>query len=344
VPLNVVTLVFSDNETCFVRCSDTESVVQAAGRHGLKLLVDCREGACGTCKAICRSGEFVLDDFSREALLPSELRDGAVLTCRMAPQTDCVVEFDYPISQARRGKAAPPRGVVVSRMTRLADDVVELALAAQDGQPFDFLPGQYANLELPSGGLWRSYSYATKPGNPETHFAIRLIPDGAMSAWLTERAQVGDRLKLAGPYGRFFLRKPHRRLLMVAGGTGLAPMLSMLDALSARSIDPLAVDVVFGVTCSENIFYQERLAASLACFARHRAAVAAVAADAGWSGLVGTAVDALKTVDVGAETDAYLCGPLAMIEAARDWLRTRGLSDQAIFTEAFLPTTNSKAA
>lgn len=343
MPLNVVSLVFSDNETCFVRCSDTESVVQAAARHGLKLLVDCREGACGTCKAVCRSGEFLLDDFSREALLPSELRDGAVLTCRMAPQTDCVVEFDYPISQARRGKAAPPRSVVVSRMTRLAGDVVELALAAQDGRPFDFLPGQYANLELPSGGL-RSYSYATKPGNPETSFAIRLVPNGAMSAWLTEGAQVGDRLNLAGPYGRFFLRKPHRRLLMVAGGTGLAPMLSMLDALSDRSIEPLAVDVVFGVTRSENVFYEERLAASLARFARHHAAVAAVAADAGWSGLVGTAVDALKTVEVSAETDAYLCGPPAMIEAARDWLRARGMSDQAIFTEAFLPTTSSKAA
>jgi benzoate/toluate 1,2-dioxygenase reductase subunit len=344
VAVSVVTLVFSDNESRSVRCSDTESVVQAAGRHGLKLLVDCREGACGTCKARCRTGDFLLDEFSREALAPSERDEGVVLTCRMLPQTDCVVELDYPMSQARRGKSTPARSVVVSRLTRIAGDVVELVLEASDGQPFDFLPGQYANLELPASGIWRSYSYATTPGMPEARFAIRLMPDGAMGAWLTDTAKIGDRLNHAGPYGRFFLRKPRGRVLMVAGGTGIAPMLSVLDALSAGVIEPLTVDVVFGITRSENSFYAERLAASLAPIARHRVVRAAVVADAGWSGMVGTAVDALATIEVTAETDAYLCGPPAMIAAARERLHARGLSDRSIFAEAFLPAASAKAA
>jgi benzoate/toluate 1,2-dioxygenase reductase subunit len=343
VAISVVTLVFSDNETRSVRCSDAESVVQAAGRQGLKLLVDCREGACGTCKAVCRNGDFLLDEFSREALAPSERDQGVVLTCRMLPQTDCVVEFDYPLSQVRRGKATPPRSVIVSQLTRIAGDVVELALEAPDGQPFDFLPGQYANLELPTGGPWRSYSYASVPG-PEARFAIRLVPDGAMGAWLTGAAKVGDRLNHAGPYGRFFLRKPRGHALMVAGGTGIAPMLSMLDAVSAGATESLSVDVVFGVTRSENIFYAERLAASLAPFAHARSVQAAVFAEASWSGMVGTSVDALAAIEVTPETDAYLCGPPAMIAAARERLCARGLSDRAIFAEAFLPAASAKAA
>jgi ferredoxin-NADP reductase/ferredoxin len=333
-----VTLLFSDHETRTIRCSEEETIVQAANRFGLKLLVDCREGACGTCKASCRIGDFVLDDFSADALPPSERACGFVLACRMSPRSDCLIEFDYPLAQARRGKAPAPRSVTITRLERIAADVLELRVAAEDGKRFEFLPGQYANLDVPSRDVCRSYSFAMAPGETEAVFAIRLVPGGEMSGWLSERARTGDKMLVAGPYGRFFLRRPDRKLLMIAGGTGIGPMLSMLETLSHFSTPPGSVTVVFGVTIGENIFYQERLAACLADFAHARAIMVAMHAGEAWNGLRGTAVDALSGVEISPATDAYLCGPPAMIEAARARLHEAGMNDGAIFAEAFLPT------
>ena len=336
--LRDVTLLFSNHETITIRCAEEETIVQAANRHGLKLLVDCREGACGTCKASCQTGEFLLDDFSADALPPSERSSGFVLACRMSPRSDCVIEFNYPLAQARRGKAPLPRSVTLTRLEPIAADVLELRVTADDGKPFDFLPGQYAHIDVPGQNVSRSYSFAMPPGEKEAVFAIRLVPGGEMSGWLSGHARPGDKMRVSGPYGRFFLRRPDRSLLMVAGGTGIGPMLSMLETLTRLPTPPDSVTLVFGVTIGENIFYQERLAACLAQFAQASAMIVAMHAGVGWSGLRGTTVDALSRVEISPASHAYLCGPPGMIEATRAWLHEAGMNDNEIFAEAFLPT------
>lgn len=339
-----VTLLFSDNQTKTVPVPEGETVVRAAARHGLKLLVDCREGGCGTCKARCRLGDYTLDDFSDEALTATEAAARTVLTCRMQPQSDCLVEFDYPMSAARRGKRPKPRSVTLEAVTPLAADVVELRVSADDGNSFDFMPGQYANLMVPSDGFTRSYSFVSLPGTPEATFVVRLVPGGMMSSWLSQRGAIGSTLLLDGPFGRFFLRDTGRPIVMVAGGTGIGPMLSMLDSLAADGAVDRPVRVAFGVTASANVFYQERLAASLARFSDASAMLAAMTVDAGWDGVAGTAIDALERIRRPRDFDAYLCGPPAMTDAGRAWLKDAGVPEDAIFAEAFVPTEMSKCA
>ena len=96
-----ITLIFSDGRSREITAEKFETVEQAARRGGIHLLTDCREGACGTCKARCLSGKFFLIDYSREALSDDEARAGYVLTCQMRAQSPCVVEFDYPYDRTQ---------------------------------------------------------------------------------------------------------------------------------------------------------------------------------------------------------------------------------------------------
>lgn len=339
-----ITMIFQGGETVRADCRPFETVVQAAARHGLRLLTDCREGGCGTCKAALHSGQYSLDDYSREALPDAELAEGCVLTCRLRPESPCVVEFDYPLSAIRRGAAPAARTASIVEIAKRADDVIELTLEAQDGKPFNFLPGQYANLQIPDTPIVRSYSFVNEPGGNRATFLIRLIRDGAMSGWLQGVPPAGATMMIAAPFGRFFLRDPSRPLVFVAGGTGVGPIISMLDSLKAAGLTPPSVKLAFGVNSPSGLFYLDRLIQLVERFPDSRLVLSIVTPDAGWDGVSGTAVDALDSLDVAATGHAYLCGPPIMVERAQAALELRGLARRAIFAESFLPTSESKAA
>ena len=96
-----------------------------------------------------------------------------------------------------------------------------------------FLPGQYVNIVVPGTDQTRSYSFSSGPQADEVAFLLRNTPTGALPTYLRERAKVGDRVEFTGPLGSFYLREVKRPLLFLAGGTGLAPFLSMLEKIGA---------------------------------------------------------------------------------------------------------------
>src|SRR5690349_15018120 len=155
-----VTLIFAEGESREVWVELLETVEQAARRQGLRLLTDCREGACGTCKARCLSGEYLLNDYSREALPDAEASAGFVLTCQMCVRSPSVIEFDYPFSQTTAEPAAPMTAVVQS-VDRVSDTVVRLTLQSVGGG-VTFLSGQYVNLTVPDSPAIRAYSFANQ--------------------------------------------------------------------------------------------------------------------------------------------------------------------------------------
>lgn len=114
-------------------------------------------------------------------------------------------------------------GAQVRQVNLLSDTAIELVVALDE--PLAFLPGQYVNIQVPGTLHVRAYSFSSQPGSLEGRFLIRNVPGGMMSQWLTQRARPGDRLTLSGPMGSFYLRHGERPLLMLAGGTGLAPLL-----------------------------------------------------------------------------------------------------------------------
>lgn len=332
-----ITCVFEDAATRVFSSTPMETVYQAALRSGLTLQTDCREGACATCKAYCSSGQADIGDISEEALSDDEAREGYVLTCQARARSDLVLEFPYPL--ATLAKARHTWQAQIAELTSVADGVVRLVLT---GSVPDFLPGQYVHITVPGQVPGRSFSFAQPPGlagagkgGGQMVFYVRLLPRGAMSDYLRTHARVGDRMELEGPYGQFFLRpSAARRLLKVAGGTGLAPILSMLGCLP----DPAPqVTVLYGANRPSELFGLDELKARGASV--HTIVTGSTPGE-GWTGPTGFVTDLIdaETLPEPAGTDVYLCGPPAMIDAARAAVQNLGVPARRVFVEKFLPS------
>jgi benzoate/toluate 1,2-dioxygenase reductase subunit len=332
--------IFEDARSVGCTARAGETVHTAARRAGIALESDCLEGACGACKATLSAGQVALQDYLQEALSDEERAEGQTLLCRAMAQGDCVIELPYDSARALRRVPARTLPARLAARREIARNVIEIDLALE-APPFDFLPGQYVNLKVTGSGLARSYSMAHAPRaeGPWT-FAIRLLDSGAMSEWL-RAAPEGAALEIEGPFGHFYLRAAERPILMVAGGTGLAPMLAMLEALALRHesgegpVPPTCLLV--GAGSPDELFGKDRIEGLRARGLVIDLRLAAMKAPADWSdGHDGPVTELLQAGDVAQACDAYLCGPPGMIDAARGWLTAQGVPAARIHAERFL--------
>lgn len=326
---------FEDGVTRIIACKDNEKVLEAAYRAKINLPMDCSDGVCGTCKCRAESGSYDLgEDYIAEALTPDEAASGLVLTCQMTPSSDCVICVPTTSKACKTGQqafSATLAGVIAHQ-----DAAIVLDLDVDREAPVPaFLPGQYVNIRVPGGDWHRSYSFSSAPGERRVSFLIKKIPGGRMSAWL-EQAACGMTLDLTGPLGSFYLRAVTRPLLFLAGGTGLAPFLSMLEVL-ARDDCRQKIHLIYGVTRDLDLVLVEALDA----FTRRLPTftyTTVVADDAsrhprkGWV-TAHMPDDLLKDGNV----DLYLCGPPPMVDAVRAFLQTSGVTPASFHYEKFTP-------
>lgn len=331
-----IALTFEDGATRIIDCNPGETVLDAAYRQKVNLPMDCSDGVCGTCKCHCEQGRYDLrDEYIEEALSAEEADQGIVLTCQMVPASDCIVAVPVPSDACKLTPAT--HGGTLGAVERVSDSTILLTVVLDSPSTLDFLPGQYVNLQIPGTAETRSYSFSSKPGATEAQFLIRNVPGGRMSRWLVEQARAGDRVSMTGPLGSFFLRKAERPVLMLAGGTGLAPILSMLEVLVDRGCD-WPVHLVYGVTQDQDLVETDRLdrlATRLQSF-RWTACVSGPGATYPRSGYVTDHLDDVP-FDIAA-CDVYLCGPPAMVEVVRAALRDRGVTPAHFRYEKFAPS------
>src|SRR5690625_3481703 len=250
-----IALNFEYGVTRIIACAPFETVLDAAYKAQINLPMDCSDGVCGTCKCRAESGEYELeDDYIEDALTEAEAESGLVLTCQMMPQSDCVISV--PVASTMCKIASEDFAGKVLDIKCHNDAVYELTLDV-NGTPPAFLPGQYVNINVPESGEHRSYSFSSAPGQSELNFLIKQIPSGLMSSWLSQ-VQAGEEISFTGPLGSFYLREPVRPLLFLAGGTGLAPFLSMLEVLSQESRD-VPIQLIYGVTRDQDLVGLEQL-------------------------------------------------------------------------------------
>src|SRR5207249_3671374 len=117
----------------------------------------------------------------------------------------------------------------VTTIDRMSDTTTGFSITLDNRSALGFLPGQYVNIQVPGTDQTRSYSFSSGPQAQEVSFLLRNTPTGALPTYLRERAKEGDRIEFNGPLGSFYLRQIQRPVLFLAGGTGLAPFLSMLE-------------------------------------------------------------------------------------------------------------------
>jgi len=316
----MVALNFEDGVTRFVDCASTDTVADAAYRLGLNIPLDCRDGACGTCKLFCEAGTFDGGEYIEDALTDAEASEGYALACQMKPRSDLVLRIAAS-SDVCKTKPAPFTASIAS-VNRLSDTTTVFTLDV--AEKLAFLPGQYVNIEVPGTGQHRSYSFSSAPGTP-AEFLVRHIPGGLMTGFLAT-ATPGTAVTFTGPVGGFYLRPVERPVLMLAGGTGLAPFLSMLDQLAATGAK-YPIHLVYGVTKDADLVGLDRLnavAAKLPAFT--------------YTTTVGDYVTQhLDGAPTGA-FDLYLCGPPAMVEAVRTHFDTAGIKPASFRYEKFNPS------
>lgn len=332
-----VALGFEDGATRFITCEPAETVADASYKARINIPLDCRDGACGTCKSYCESGSYDAGDYIDEALTDDEAARGYCLPCQMTPHSDLVLRIPTTSAACKTGPAT--HTATVTAVDRHSPTTVGITLAVDDRAALGFLPGQYVNVGVPGAdGESRAYSFSTGPGQEQVSFLVRVVEGGAMSTYLTERAQAGDRVIFTGPMGGFFLRELARPALLLAGGTGLAPLLSMLESMAAAGSPPAhPVHLLYGVTTDQDLVHLETLADYAAVlpgftFDHCVADGASTAANKGY-------VTALFDADElhGGDCDVYLCGPPAMVEAVRAHIDALGVEPAHFHYEKFTP-------
>ncbi|CAN0562144.1 unnamed protein product, partial [Laminaria digitata] len=287
---------------------------------------DCLEGACATCKGMCTSGTYELDEYTDEALTQDEFDRREVLTCQMHVKSDCVIEFPYESRVALKSKP-DTRKASVAEVEMISSTVAKLVIEPEAGAPpISFIPGQYVHLSVPGTSEHRSYSFANAASEIGKYtFYIKLLEQGVMSDYLSQRAQVGDEMTVTGPFGRFYLRPVGRPIVMVAGGTGLAPMLSMLDTLVANAETARPVRLLYGANAADELFAFDQLKKHAADGLDLTVELCVVDPAEGWDAATGHVTGLLREELMNdGDCDVYLCGPPPMIDAAEPWLSDRG--------------------
>ena len=335
-----VALAFEDGVSRFITCTDDQTVADASYRARINIPLDCRDGACGTCKAFCESGEFDLGVYLEDALSPDEFEQGYVLPCVMKPKSDLVLNI-ASTSEVAKTQAATYVGEI-TELNRLSPSTVSLAVEIPNRDELVFLPGQYVNIAVPGTEERRSYSFSNAPDDKTLTFLVKLTPGGVMSTYLDERAKVGDQLSFTGPNGSFFLREGLGPALLLAGGTGLAPILSILRKMRSSSSRPL--HLIYGVNTDEDaveLDTLEHIATELGSLTWDYC-VADPASSAVHKGFV---TGLIKPEHLyGGDVAVYLCGPPPMVEGVRKHLDAAGVEPVGFYYERFALSGTGAAA
>jgi len=333
-----IALNFEDGVTRIIDCDADEKVSDAAFRQKINVPMDCRDGVCGTCKCRAERGEYELGFYLEDAMTEEEAAEGMVLTCQMMPRTDCVIAI--PASSTACKTGAQTVAATVAGVEALSDTSFRLRVTLPAALPF--LPGQYVNVQVPGTTQTRAYSFSSHPQATEATFLIRNIPGGLMSGYLA-RAKAGDAMALTGPMGAFYLRPVTRPQVFLAGGTGLAPFLSMLEVIAAQGTDQ-PIRLAYAVTRDADLVEMDRLA-DLSARIPSLSVTTIVADPASTHPLKGYATDHLTAADLwDGNADVYLCGPPPMVEAVRSHMAALGVTPTSFLFEKFNPSETKAAA
>jgi phenol hydroxylase P5 protein len=333
-----------------IEVEEGQTVLDAALRQGIYIPHACCHGLCGTCKVQVSDGEVDLGAANPFALMDFERDEGKALACCCTLQSDVTIEAD--IEEEPDAEVIPVRdfAATVTRIVDLTPTIKALHLALD--KPIGFQAGQYVQIEIPGLGQSRAFSIANSPAavekSGEIELNVRIVAGGAGTGYLHQQLQVGDRLRLAGPYGRFFVRQSAQRpMVFMAGGSGLSSPRSMIvDLLEGGCTLPITL--VYGQRSREELYYDAEFRALAEQHPNftYVPALSNEAENSDWSGARGYVHDAAKAHFGGSfqGQQAYLCGPPPMVEACIGTLMQGRLFERDIYTEKFLSAADAHNA
>ncbi|MEO8296196.1 MAG: CDP-6-deoxy-delta-3,4-glucoseen reductase [Burkholderiales bacterium] len=315
-----------------------EAILPAAIRQGVGLPYGCKDGACSSCKCRLLEGRVIHGAHQLKALSLAEEAAGWVLTCCATPQTDLVLEARQVIAEDQFAVVKMP--VRLAALSKPAPDVALLKLQLPASHTFRWHAGQYLEFIL-KDGVRRAYSIANAPhtvaGGLELH--IRHMPGGVFTDHVFGAMKEKEILRAEGPFGTFFLRDSNRPLVLLASGTGFAPVKAMLEDLLARGTDR-PVSLYWGCRSKADLYLHDWALAMAQQMPglRYVPVLSEPLPDDGWRGRTGLVHQAVMAdwPDLSSH-EVYACGAPAMVDAAqRDFTTRCGLDGAQFYADAFL--------
>lgn len=309
-----------------------ETVLDAALRCAAPLPHECTFGGCGTCRVRLIEGQVAYEEFPL-ALSEAEAQQGFALACQARPLADLVVSVVQP------GASSSPMVLeaTVESVQPLGTDVLHLRLRLPEGTELLYQPGQYMNVLL-GDGRHRSFSMASRPEGLRVDFHVRRIRGGRFTDARLAALSPGDRLPVEIPLGSFrYHREDDRPLLMMATGTGLAPIKSMLESLMDNDDCP-PVSLYWGARTPADLYLHDEIAAWAERLYEFRYVPVLSRAGDDWRGRRGHVQQAVLE-DAGTELpehSIYLCGSPAMVRDAQASLAAQGADPARVYADSFL--------
>jgi len=294
-------------------------------------------GSCGLCKL--RVEEGAGDPLPTELpwLTPDEIQRRVRLSCQVKVRRPLRIHIPPELFAIRQYPAR------VAALRDLTYDIKEVVLTLDEPGGLTFKAGQFIQFEVPEYArnpepVYRAYSIASPPSQRDRiELEIRRVPNGICTTYVFDHLKIGDRVIFNGPHGDFHLRDSPRDILCVAGGSGMAPIKSILWDMRDREIHRKTT-YFFGARTRRDLFLMDELQA----LEKERPeftfvpALSRPAPDDDWSGEQGLITEVIRRrYGEGTHTDAYLCGSPGMIDACIAVLHEKGIPDDRIFYDKF---------
>lgn len=343
-----ISLITSDNKQLDFNCETEETVIDAAKRNGFYLQAQCNQGTCGSCIASTTNINTIkLSGYDKDILTDKDIISGKTLLCCTQVLDNTTFSLPYPRCLIN-DNAPQERMAVISKITKLNKDTYCLVLQLDDhpeyGLSFDFEPGQFVQLGIPNTDVTRPYSLANAPGfSGELEFYIKHRNGGLFSNFLKNNANAGMKLSVNGPFGSFILHDngiKHR--LFIAGGCGLASILSMLRRMSDWQ-EPHPVTLLFGVWNKDELFSLDeikKLSKSLPninvkiCI--NQGPTESIDLPTHNGDILSAIPDSIDLNSI--QPDVYICGSSGLVNACKEFCLQNKVNSSYIYFEHFAPT------
>jgi len=312
-------------------------VIDAALRDQRIYPYGCRNGSCGACKTKLINGEVDHGNYAEHALTAIEKNQGMVLLCQAHPLCDIEIDVEEIRSSTDiRIKMMPCR---ITRLDPVAQDVMLMSLAIPKGQQFHFLPGQYIDIVLRDGQR-RSFSISNLPHEAvetglELH--VRRVPDGRFTSRVFGGLRLRDLLRFEGPFGTYFLNsEPDTKLLMIAGGTGFAPIMALIKQALDRHPET-RIHLFWGARDEQDLYMNDWILNRLHNHSGLQ--YTPVLSDRwpeDWQGETGFVHEAVcRHYNNVSGFDVYASGPPIMVDCVRDYLLGQGMNPDRFHFDSF---------
>lgn len=293
---------------------------------------------CAYCKVKALDGFGLVLPTETPLLTPEDISNNIRLSCQLKIRSDCAIQIPEELFSVREFRAR------LAYSEDLTYDIKLLTLALIEPEVIDYKAGQYIQFQSPEYGevsesVYRAYSMSGLCTEKNAiQLMVRFVPEGIATTYIFHHMKPTDEVTFTGPYGDFYLRETGRRMICIAGGSGMAPIRAILLAMSAKEIEERRPIFFFGAKAQRDLFMLNEWRE----FGEKHANFIFVPAlsdpdpDGAWDGETGRITTVVeKYIHDASESEGYLCGSPGLLNACIEALKGLGMPEENIFYDKF---------